>query len=240
MIKIRNLTLDFNDSQGKIKVIDNLNLDIKKGEIISIIGPSGCGKTTLAKLLAGYLYPSKGTMQIEGKRFLGPGKDRVLVYQEDDLFPWMTVKQNINFFSNNLKKTNKLLNIVELKEYSNFYPSQISGGMKKRVSLIRAFAENPKVIILDEAFSFLDALLKDKLYNEILKIWNMSKKTIILITHDIDEAILLSDRIVIMSSKPSKIKEIINIKFKRPRGRDLIFNASFYKTRKRLKNLLSQ
>ncbi len=239
MINIKKLNFEFNDTQGKVNILRNLNLSIKEGEIISIVGPSGCGKTTFAKIFSGYLFPLKGKMEIEGKKFSGPGKERVLVFQEDDLFPWMTVKQNINFFSNDPKITNNLLKIVGLPKYSNFYPSQISGGMKKRISLIRAFAENPKVIILDEAFSYLDSLLKEKLYEEILKIWNISKKTIVIITHDIEEAIFLSDRVVIMSSKPAKIKEIVNINFKRPRKKELIFSPEFYKLRKKIKKLLN-
>lgn len=238
MIKINNISMEFKDTTKVNRVLDSISLDIKEGEIISIIGPSGCGKTTFTKILAGYIKPVSGTITTKNKLIDSPGIDRILISQEDDLFPWMTVEENINFFSKNKNQTQNLLKIVNLHKYYNYYPAQISGGMKRRVSLVRALSANPDIIIMDESFSFLDAAIKERLYIEVLKVWRFSKKTIILITHDIEEAILLSSRIIILSSKPSKIKRIINVDLKRPRNFNMKYDQKCVKLRKIIEKYL--
>lgn len=238
MIKINNISMEFHDTTKINKVLDNISLDIKEGEIISIIGPSGCGKTTFAKILAGYTKPVSGTISAKNRVIDSPGMDRILISQEDDLFPWMTVEENINFFSKNKIQTQSLLQIINLQKYYDYYPSQISGGMKRRVSLVRALSANPDIIIMDESFSFLDAVIKQKLYVEVLKAWQFSKKTIILITHDIEEAILLSSRIIILSGKPSKIRRIIDVDLKRPRNFNMKYDTKCVKLRKVIEKYL--
>jgi ABC-type nitrate/sulfonate/bicarbonate transport system ATPase subunit len=180
MIDILNLDFEYPNKNNSHEVLKNINLSIKEREIITILGPSGCGKTTLAKLIAGHLKYKKGKILKRDKSINSPGKDRILIAQEDSLFPWMTLGDNIKYFCDNDKKVDKLLRMVHLEPYKGYYPSQISGGMKKRISMVRALAADPEIIIMDEAFSFLDYLIKQRIYKEILYLWEISKKTYLL------------------------------------------------------------
>lgn len=207
ILEIKNLEKKFIINKNEIKVLENINIDIKKGEFITIVGHSGCGKSTLLKIIAGLETSDSGIIRLNGQEIKSPGINRGVVFQEHRLLPWLTIKENIEFGLDNLSKKERenisleLLEMVNLLEYKNAYPKQLSGGMAQRVAIARGLASNPEILLLDEPFGALDALTRIKMQKEILKIWSKSNKTMIMITHDIEEAVYLGTRIVILSSK---------------------------------------
>lgn len=222
---INNINKNFNIDNKDIEILKNINFKINEGGFVVIVGHSGCGKSTLLKIIAGLITEYNGNVTLDGEIICKPDKDRAMIFQEHRLFPWLTIKNNIAL---GLEKCNKeendklireYLKMVKLEEFENAYPSQLSGGMSQRAAIARALINNPKVLLLDEPCGALDALTKIQLQNEILKIWQKEKTTMIMVTHDIDEAIYLADKIIVMSSRPGKIKEIINIDIGKPRDR---------------------
>jgi nitrate/nitrite transport system ATP-binding protein len=251
-LSIENMEIAFTTPKGKFVAVKDINLDIAKGEIISIIGHSGCGKSTIMNAIGGMVFPTAGTVKINKKGITGPGPDRGIVFQNYSLLPWLTVYQNIfQAVDAALKDTSKeekhaqcerFLKMVNLWDHREKFPKQISGGMKQRVAIARAFAIDPDVLLLDEPFGALDALTKGSLHIELLKMWNLTQrsKTIVMVTHDIEEAIFLSDRIVVMSNGPAAtIREIEEVNLPRPRNKKETVNFPEYKMiRERLLNLL--
>ncbi|MEO7988555.1 MAG: ABC transporter ATP-binding protein [Chryseolinea sp.] len=251
-LKIENLEISFPTAKGKFVAVKDINLDIDKGQIISIIGHSGCGKSTIMNAVAGMVAPSSGKVMLNGKEIKSPGPDRGIVFQNYSLLPWLTVYQNIfqpvdaalKDKSKEEKHTlsEKYLRMVNLWEHKDKHPKQISGGMKQRVAIARAFAIDPEVLLLDEPFGALDALTKASLHIELLKLWNIThrSKTIIMVTHDIEEAVFLSDRIVVMNNGPAAtIREIEEVHLPRPRNKKETVNLPEYKSiRERLLSLL--
>ena len=199
MMQLKNISFAYKRSKNK-NVISNFSLTIRKGEFVSILGPSGCGKTTLVSIIAGYLKPDSGSLKIYSKEIKGAGRDRILVNQENDLFEWMSVLENVKLMCENQEHALKFINLVGLKDHIDHYPNQLSGGMKKKLSLARALSVNPKILLLDEPFGSLDIKTKESLQQEVSKIIARNGNSTLLVTHDIDEAIFLSDRIVIFSS----------------------------------------
>ncbi len=216
-LKIRGLSKEFVVNENRIQVLEDINLTIKKGEFVSIVGSSGCGKSTLLRIIAGLEKSYKGEVTLDRKYIKRPGLDRGLVFQEHRLFPWLTVKGNIAYALKNISKEEKQsiidehIELVGLKGFENAYPHQLSGGMAQRASIARALVNRPEVLLLDEPFGALDAFTKIQMQNEIQRIREKEKSTMILVTHDIDEAIFLGDRVVIMSSRPGKIKNIYSV-----------------------------
>lgn len=225
-IKINNVYKSF-DSHNQENVIEDLNLDIEDGELICILGPSGCGKTTLIRMIAGLELPSSGEILEDDIPITKPDKKRGLISQQYSLFPWRTVFDNVAFGLevNNVPKeekkyrVEKFLDSVGLIEYKDHYPKELSGGMKQRVAIIRTIINDTKTMLMDEPFSALDVQNKHKLHDELIRYWKKSKRTIIFVTHDVEEAIYLSDRIVILSKQPSNIVKIFNIDLPHPRNR---------------------
>jgi ABC-type nitrate/sulfonate/bicarbonate transport system ATPase subunit len=213
----------------RVTALQAVNIEIPQGEFLSVIGPSGCGKSTLLHILAGLEQPSSGQVLIDGRKILGPGPDRVVMFQEYGLYPWMTVKQNIEFGlkAKGLNRAERVelvkyfVNLVHLDGFEDRYPHEISGGMKQRVSLARAMAPDPKIVLMDEPFAALDSLTRDVMQEEILRIWNQLRRTFVLITHNIDEAIFLGDRVLIMTPHPGRVKEALSIDLPRPRDASL-------------------
>lgn len=201
--------------KGQVKVLDKIDLEVEKGQFVSIVGPSGCGKSTLLYLIAGLEKADKGEIRIAGKKVTDAGPDRVVVFQEDGLFPWLSVLDNVTYGlllkgmskAEAENKAKEMLKMVHLSNYTEAYPHQLSGGMKQRVSIARALVMEPAILLMDEPFAALDEQTRMVLHNELLEIWRKTKVTIFFVTHNIREAVLLSEKIVVFATRPGKIKE---------------------------------
>lgn len=227
IIEVRDLNKSF-ETDGRVVAIDSLNLDVYEGELLSILGPTGCGKTTLLRIIAGFEQPTSGRVLLNGKEVRESGSDRGVVFQEFALFPWRTVKKNIEFGLEikGLAKekreeiSQKYIDLVGLAGFENAYPKELSGGMKQRVGIARALANDPMVLLMDEPFGSLDAQTRNFMQRELLDIWVKTKKTIIFVTHSVDEAVYLADRIMVMTARPGRVKTITDVSMlKRPRDR---------------------
>ena len=238
MINIKNISFTYSAS-NHIKerpVLTGINFSIKDDEFVSMLGRSGCGKTTLANILAGYLVVHTGKILINNVEAKKPGKNRIVVNQENDLFPWMTVWENMKLVNNNERDINKYLKLVGLEDYKQYFPNHLSGGMKKRLSLARALVVNPDFLILDEPFDSLDYRMREMLHIELDRIFSSTKKTTLLVTHDIDEAIFLSDRIIILGGTPTSIVGQFNIDFPHPRKSGIRNTKKFIQYRNRIRS----
>jgi sulfonate transport system ATP-binding protein len=222
---IAGLNKSYQVNSGDVIALQGIDLAIKEGEFVSIVGSSGCGKSTLLRIIAGLENGYSGEVRIGGRRIAGPGLDRGMVFQEHRLIPWLTVEQNVAFGLNSLTNgqrdtvVREHLELVGLGGFAKALPHQLSGGMAQRVAIARALVNNPQLLLLDEPFGSLDALTKIQLQQEILRIWEVERSTMVLVTHDIDEAIFLGDRVVIMSSRPGTVKKIVPVQLPRPRDR---------------------
>lgn len=218
--------MTFNAKGSSVRVLENVTFDVYEGEFVCIVGPSGCGKTTLLNMVAGFLSASQGSILIDGKPVTGPDKRRIFIFQENGVFPWLTVKENIGFGIHGMtsdEKTNLIARYVAtvgLKGFENVYPHELSGGMKQRVEIARALATNPDILFMDEPFGALDYFTRLKMRAELISLWQREKKTILFVTHDVDEAVQLADRIIILTQRPSTIRTIIGVPVSRPRDID--------------------
>lgn len=213
MISIKNLSYSYDKNTDQ--TVKNLSFNIQKGEFVSILGKSGCGKTSLANIICGYLKPTEGKIEIDGKISLYPDKNKIIVNQENDLFDWMTVYQNMEISTQDRDKILKYLHLVNLEDRINGYPSSLSGGMKKKLSFVRALSAQPDLLILDEPFSYLDYSTKAELLKQFQRIIKSTNTTTILITHNIDESLYLSDRIIVLKGHPFKISKDIKLNNKK-------------------------
>ncbi|GFN36615.1 ABC transporter ATP-binding protein [Tepidimicrobium xylanilyticum] len=214
------------DAQGVTVALENVNLNIKDGEFVTIVGPSGCGKSTLLRLVAGLIPPTKGSILLNGKPIKGTSPNRGIVFQEPTLFPWLTVEDNVSFslkvqgkYKEKKEEVDRLINIIGLDEFRKSYPHQLSGGMAQRVALIRTMINEPEVFLLDEPLGALDAFTRMNMQDELLIMWKSNRHIMIMVTHDIDEAIYMSTRVVTMAPRPGKIKKDIRIDLPYPRNR---------------------
>ncbi|MCW6666584.1 ABC transporter ATP-binding protein [Aerococcaceae bacterium NML190938] len=225
-VRIDNVVKEFDTRNGKVVALNGVNLDIKENEFITVVGPSGCGKSTLLNIIAGLSKPTSGKVYCDGKEVEGTGVDRGVVFQQYALFPWLTVKKNVMFGLELQGKkgdeaeriADKYIEMVDLQDFKNHYPKELSGGMKQRVAIARAYAVNPSILLMDEPFGALDAQTRTQLQEELIHTWEEEKKTCFFITHDVDEAIILGTRVVIMSARPGRIKEIVDINIPHPRN----------------------
>ncbi|WP_263385182.1 ABC transporter ATP-binding protein [Granulicella arctica] len=222
-LQVQNVAMVFNRDGKQTRVLDNISLDVADGEFLCILGPSGCGKSTLLNIMAGFLSPTSGTVLASGNTVHGPDPRRIFVFQERGVFPWLTVEGNIGFGLSGLARKEQsqriahYVELVGLKGFENSYPSDLSGGMKQRLEVARALAVNPDMLLLDEPFGALDSITRLTMRKELLRIWRAERKTIIFVTHDIDEAVQLADRVVVMSDRPATIQQIVTIDIVHPR-----------------------
>jgi NitT/TauT family transport system ATP-binding protein len=229
LVRFDGVALTFPGGPGRraTEVIRQLDLGVQAGEFIAIIGPSGCGKSTLLSLLAGYLAPSSGQVRFRGQPIPGPGRERMMVFQQPALFPWLTTEENIAYGlklkanrgnGRDVKETvAAMLQLVQLDGFARHYPSDLSGGMRQRLEIARALAVDPEVLLMDEPLAALDALTRRTMQREVLHIWEKTGKTILFVTHDIDEAVVMADRIVVMAQRPTFVREIDEVRLPRPR-----------------------
>lgn len=247
-LKIDNVYKEYEGRNGKMVALNGVTLDIKENEFICVVGPSGCGKSTLLNIIAGLLEPTSGAVYLDGKQIEGTGVERGVVFQQYALFPWRTVIKNV-MFGLEMKKVpkneaeeiaKKYIEAVGLKGFENSYPKELSGGMKQRVAIARAYAANPEVLLLDEPFGALDAQTRVQLQTELLNTWEKEQKTCFFITHDVDEAIILAQRVIIMSARPGRIKRIVNIDIPYPRTQETKSEEKFLKLKAEIWNEVYQ
>jgi NitT/TauT family transport system ATP-binding protein/sulfonate transport system ATP-binding protein len=224
-LTVRGVTKRFAVGDDEVKALAPVDLTIPQGEFVCLIGASGCGKSTLLRIIAGFEEPSTGEASIDGKTITGPGSDRGMVFQDYALFPWMTVRENISFGPRQRqlsreqidRTTDEFVRMVGLTPFADRYPSQLSGGMKQRVAIARVLANNANILLMDEPFGALDALTREQLQHELLQIWTRTGVTTIFVTHSVEEAVLLADRVLVMSAGPGRIDSDFRIELARPR-----------------------
>jgi NitT/TauT family transport system ATP-binding protein len=248
LIQVNKLKMTFKTDRGTVEAIKRIDLNVYEREFLCIVGPSGCGKSTLLFLIAGLLKKTEGSILVRGNEIVGPGPDRTVGFQKDAVFPWMSVYDNIAFGlkakkyekASIEKQVSKYISLIGLQGFEHAYPRELSGGMRKRVDLARCFAISPDVLLMDEPFGALDVFTKEHLQLEILRIWNEEKATIIFVTHDLEEALFLSSRIIVLSSRPSTIVKTIDNPFAYPRRFSLRQREDFQKTRTELWSLFEK
>ena len=234
-VKVDNVKKIYNTRNGEMVALNGVTLDIHDNEFICVVGPSGCGKSTLLNIIAGLLEPTSGAVYCDGKEVKGTGTDRGVVFQQYALFPWLTVLKNV-MFGLKLKGMKdaeakeiamKYIKMVELDDFVDSYPKELSGGMKQRVAIARAYAVQPEVLLMDEPFGALDAQTRTQLQSELIRTWQEEKKTCFFITHDVEEAIILATKVIVMSARPGRIKTIVDINLPYPRTQDLKMQKEF-------------
>jgi NitT/TauT family transport system ATP-binding protein len=239
MIEIDGVSQEFQTSTRQNHLaISDISLAVDDGAFVSILGPSGCGKSTLLYIVGGFVKPTRGVVKMKGKAITGPGPDRGPVFQEFALFPWKSVLGNVMYgprqqgvkAAESEAQARALLEMVGLKGFEDFYPKELSGGMKQRVALARTLAYHPEVLLMDEPFGALDAHTRTRLQNDLLNIWERDRKTVLFVTHSVEEAVFLSDKVVMMTRSPGRIREIVDIDLPRPRRRtELLLDPRYQK-----------
>ncbi|MEO8021514.1 ABC transporter ATP-binding protein [Polaromonas sp.] len=247
-IEVRNLSMVFGSAQQRVHAINDVSLHVAPGEFVSIIGPSGCGKSTLLNVVAGFSQATQGEALLDGRKITGPGSDRGVVFQQYSLFPWMSVRRNVEFglkmqnVAPNRRETTArtLLGLAGLLAFENHYPDQLSGGMKQRVGIVRALATSPQVMLMDEPFGALDSQTRVVMQQILTNMWQRMRLSVLFITHDIEEAIFLSDRVYVMTARPGRIKAEIEIPLPRPRTAEMMSSMAFTQVLHKLRNLIRE
>ncbi len=225
LLEVRNLCMTFGAADKQVEVLQDVNFDVEEGEFVSILGPSGCGKTTSLRMIGGLVPHEQGSIRIAGSEVLGPGKDRGFVFQQDGLYPWLTVMENVGFGlrirgaarAERQAAGQRFIDLVGLSGFEKYFPYEISGGMRQRTNLARALVIDPAILLMDEPFAALDAQNREIMQQELLRICTQTGKTVLLVTHQIDEAIYLSKRVIVMSARPGRVKTVVPIEFPWPR-----------------------
>ena len=241
-VKIDHVEKIYDGRKGKMIALNGVDLDIMENEFICVVGPSGCGKSTLLNIIAGLLEPTSGAVYVNGKKVEGTGTERGVVFQQYALFPWLTVMKNVMFglklkgmSDEEAKKiAMKYIKMVELEDFVDSYPKELSGGMKQRVAIARAYAVQPEVLLMDEPFGALDAQTRTQLQSELIRTWQEEKKTCFFITHDVEEAIILATKVIVMSARPGRIKTIIDIDLPYPRTQEMKMEQQFLDLKARI------
>jgi NitT/TauT family transport system ATP-binding protein len=245
-LSVRRLTKRFESNKGVVTALENVSFDVHKREFMCVIGPSGCGKSTLVRILAGLETASEGELRVYDEPVAGPGADRGMVFQGYTLFPWLTVKENVMFGPRVAGRTafsaeseaREWIELVGLSKFENSYPHQLSGGMKQRVAIARALANQPRVLFMDEPFGALDAQTRANMQAYLLDIWKKVDITIVFITHDLDEAVFLSDRILVLDANPGRVREVVEVAVPRPRSFEQLADPMFMATRRHIEQLI--
>lgn len=245
-LEVRDLYKQFKGLNGPVTALKNINLKIHKREFVCVIGPSGCGKSTLIRILAGLEQPTSGQVLLNGEPVSRPGPERGMVFQGYTLFPWLTVKQNIMFglresgydTSSAEQEARQWIDLIGLSRFENSYPHQLSGGMKQRVAIARALANRPKVLLMDEPFGALDAQTRAKMQAYLLEIWKNIDITVFFITHDLDEAVYLADRILVLKANPGEIEELVEVPVPQPRSPEQFLSPEFLATKRHIEHLI--
>jgi NitT/TauT family transport system ATP-binding protein len=246
VMSVEALGREFDSNGVRTTALSRVTFEVRQREFISVIGPSGCGKSTLIRILAGLDYPTSGTVRLDGRAVQGPGADRGMVFQAYTLFPWLTVKKNVMFGlkmkgvprAKAEQMATEWLGVVGLADAADKYPGQLSGGMKQRVAIARALANEPRILLMDEPFGALDAQTRCSMQAHLLRIWEAVDVTVLFITHDLEEAVYLSDRIVVLGANPGRIVEIIDVPVSRPRSPAQFLSGHFLATKQRLEELI--
>ena len=248
-IRAHDISLVFKSKKrDPVTAINRLSLEIAKGEFVSIVGPSGCGKSTFLNMLLGLLRPDSGQLQMDGRTITGPGQERAMVFQEFGLLPWRTVTANVELglelkgiaAGKRTERAMELIQLVGLEGFERHYPHELSGGMKQRVGLARALATEPEVLLMDEPFAALDAQTRDLMQSELLQIWERTRKTVLFVTHSIEEAAYLSDRVIVMTARPGRTKETLKIQLPRPRDYEMRLTPEFNEIKSRIWEVLKE
>ncbi len=247
-LHIHNVSKTYRTNDREVVAIDRIDLQIKNKEFATILGPSGCGKSTLLRIVAGLMKPTKGVVRLDGEIITAPGQDRGMVFQSYTLFPWLTVKRNIQFGlevagmpkAGQEQIAQEFVEKVGLKGFEEVYPKGLSGGMKQRVAIARALANNPAILLLDEPFGALDAQTRSLMQELLTQVWEELHKTILFVTHDVEEAIFLSDRVFVMSARPGKIKAEIEVALPRPRSYEIKATEAFLNLKKQALTLIRE
>ena len=248
-IQAQDITLSFRPKNREpVTALSDFSLQVGKGEFVSIVGPSGCGKSSFLNILLGLIKPDSGQIQLNNAPITGPGQERAMVFQEFGLLPWRTVTANVELGLElkgvapalRTERAAELIKLVGLKDFARHYPHELSGGMKQRVGLARALATEPEVLLMDEPFAALDAQTRDLMQMELLQIWEHTKKTVLFVTHSIEEAAYLSDRVIVMTARPGRTKDILKIDLPRPRDYEMRLTPEFNEIKSRIWDVLKE
>ncbi|MBG9387555.1 ABC transporter ATP-binding protein [Caenimonas sp. DR4.4] len=249
-IRFDQVSVDFPTDHGPMRVLDKVSFDIRQGEFVSIIGPSGCGKTTMMNIVGGFVQPTQGQVLLDGKPVSAPGPDRGVIFQEYGVFPWLTVRQNIEFglklassrvgAQERAEITQRYMGLMGLTDFANHFPKHLSGGMRQRLAIARAYAVRPQFLLMDEPFGALDAQTRSAMQDLLLQVLEREGKTVMLITHSVEEAIYLSSRIVVVTARPARIRTIIDVPFGYPRAENVHEDPRFAELRAHIRELVMQ
>ncbi|WP_427911554.1 ABC transporter ATP-binding protein [Ramlibacter sp. MMS24-I3-19] len=249
-ISFDRVSVDFPTSHGPMRVLDDVSFEIRNGEFVSIIGPSGCGKTTMMNIVGGFVQPTQGRVLLDGKPVAGPGPDRGVIFQEYGVFPWLTVRQNIAFglklaaskvpAAQREDTVARYMKLMGLSDFANHFPKHLSGGMRQRLAIARAYAVRPQFLLMDEPFGALDAQTRSAMQDLLLQVLQSEDKTVMLITHSVEEAIYLSSRIVVVTARPARIRTIIDVPFGYPRAENVHEDPRFGELRAHIRDLVMQ
>ncbi len=247
-IRFENVAVDFPTDRGPMRVLDGVSFDVHEGEFVSIIGPSGCGKTTILNIIGGFLMPTSGKVLLDDRPVDGPGPDRGVIFQEYGVFPWLTVRDNIEFGlklsasrippGERADVVARYMKLMGLADFADHFPKHLSGGMRQRLAIARAYAVRPEFLLMDEPFGALDAQTRSAMQDLLLEVLQAEKKTVILITHSVDEAIYLSSRIIVVTARPARIRTIIEVPFGYPRADAVHEHPQFTELRTRIRDLV--
>ena len=247
-LAFENVSVAFDTPKGRLQVAENVSYDVRDGEFLSLIGPSGCGKTTMLNMAAGFLQPSSGRVTLDGAPIKGPGPDRGVIFQEYGVFPWLTVRQNIEFgltlaanragAAEREETSRRYMELMGLSAFADAWPRTLSGGMRQRLALARAYAVRPQFLLMDEPFGALDAQTRSAMQDLLLQAQEAEKKTVMLITHSVEEAIYLSSRIIVLTARPTRVREIIEVPFIFPRSAELHETPEFGELRAHVRDLV--